>query len=86
MPEKTWDDGKRDKLIEALIRTCVENDAWIVGLKELLIQKGLISEEEFVAYRTAAATAQTELLLERAVESRKKAISELLANYEGPIH
>lgn len=86
MPDTPLTDDRRDKLIRSLVRTCVETDAWIIALKELLVAKRLITEEEFLVARTAAAQAQVDLLREGAVESRQKALLELLAAFEGPIH
>jgi len=85
MSEDKQVDDKRDRLIRLLARMCVENEAWIIGLKQLLVSKGKITEEEFLAYRTAALMAATTLAAEQAAQSRSQEILELLANFEGPV-
>lgn len=78
-------EDQRDKLIRTLARMCIENEVWIIGLKQLLISKGAITEDEFLAYRTAALQTATTIAAENAVESQRAKILELLANFEGPV-
>jgi hypothetical protein len=68
---------ERDESIRVLARVCFEAQIWTAALKEILISRGLTTDEEFARY-VAAAQRPSE------VEGSDPAQMDLLSDFEGP--
>jgi len=47
-------DDERDESIRMLAHMCLEAQTWVAALKEILVSKGLTTDEEFARYVAAA--------------------------------
>jgi len=47
-------DDERNESIRMLSQICLEAQTWVAALKEILVSKGLTTDEEFARYVAAA--------------------------------
>ncbi len=70
-------DDERDQSVRMLAHVCFEMQTWTAALKEILISKGLTTDEEFARYVAAAKHSRDRQETELSSLDR-------LADFEGP--